>query len=76
MAADTGIESVTPTMANGYDVDGNDPGDAADPGSNYRDIYYGSDDVGLPWSIVGTPTDITFAGGLSIAPGQSGMTGG
>jgi hypothetical protein len=73
---DTDIESATTSQAIGYDVDGGDPGDAGGPGSNYRNLYYGFDDVGLPWSIVGTPTDIVFVGGLLILPGQSGVTSG
>jgi hypothetical protein len=73
---DTDIESATTSQAIGYDVDGGDPGDAGGPGSNYRNLYYGFDDVGLPWSIVGTPTDIVFVGGLLILPGQSGITSG
>ena len=73
---DTDIESATTSQAIGYDVNGGDPGDAGGPGSNYRNLYYGFDDVGLPWSIVGTPTDIVFVGGLLILPGQSGVTSG
>ena len=73
---DTPIVSAVSASGAGYQVIGYDPGDSADPGPNYRDMYYGFDDVGLAWAIVGEPTDITFADGLTIAPGQSGVTEG
>jgi len=71
---DTPIESVVSASGVGYQVLGYDPGDSVEPGPNYRDMFYGFDDVGFEWAIVGEPTDITFVGGLTIEPGQSGVT--
>jgi len=73
---DTPIVSAVSASCVGYQVLNSDPGDSAEPGSNYRDMFYGFDDVGFEWAIVGSPTDIMFADGLTIAPGQSGVTEG
>jgi hypothetical protein len=73
---DTNIESITTSTPAGYQINGGDPGDSDAPVGNSVNLYFGTDEVGLPWEIVGTPTDIVFEGGKTIEPGQSGVTSG
>jgi hypothetical protein len=60
----------------GYIVNGSEPGEAGEHEGNSISLYYGFDDAGVPWQIVGTPTGIVFEGGKTIEPGQSGITTG
>jgi hypothetical protein len=70
---DTPIESVA-MQAFGYFINGSDPGESDPPVGNSVNLYYGFDDVGVPWEIVGVPDGIVFEGGKTIEPGQSGVT--
>jgi hypothetical protein len=58
----------------GYIVSGSEPGEAGEHEGNSISLYYGFDDVGVPWQIVGTPDGIVFEDGKTIEPGQSGVT--
>jgi hypothetical protein len=73
---DTNIESLTTPTPSGYQINGGDPGDSDAPVGNSVNLYFGIDDPGLPWEIVGTPDGIVFEGGKTIEPGQSGVTSG
>jgi hypothetical protein len=73
---DTNIESLTTPTPAGYQINGGDPGDSDAPVGNAVNLYFGIDDAGLPWAIVGTPDGIVFEGGKTIEPGQSGITAG